>query len=445
LTLGLLGTFTIGCGHPGTTSRAESSSVARRADETLVPVQLPDVSRSPASIRRQLETTYDRLQPITAAPGSSAELRGEAMGQMGRLLMAADYPDAAERCFKHAARLQPGDARWPYLLGHLYRRRREPTLAAAAFAATLRLQRDDVAALVWLGDTYLALGQADRAEPLFERALARQPNLGVALYGIGRVALARHEFPRAVQSLTAALNLDPRASVIHRPLAAAYRATGDARRADAHMRQAGTGTIGPPDPQMQELSGLLDSAPAFEYRGIRALERGQADVAEGLFRRGLDLEPNAASLRHHLGVTLLQLGDEPGAMAEFARALDLAPGYAPTHYSLGVLLATHGRHADAAARFATALTHAPDSLDARLALADMLTATGHPAEALRHFDTVLDVRPHDANATLGRAVALLHIGRQRDATDDLHGGGPRRPARRTFQPALVRAVARAGQ
>lgn len=432
--VGLLGA-TSGCSRGGAPT-APGAAVTAQAG-VLVPVQLPDLSRSPVSVRRQLETAWDRLQPITAAPDSSTMERAEALGEMGRLLMAAEYYDAAERCFQHALHLEPDDRRWTYLLGHLYRLRNQPDRAAASFEAALRLRPHDVATLVWLGNMYLDVNQPERAEPLFEEAIGQQPNLVSALYGLGRVALARRDYERAVQRLNAALQVDARASIIHYPLALAYRASGDTRRAEAHMSQRGTTDIGPPDPEMQELAGLLDSAPAYEFRGIRALERGQADVAADLFRRGLALEPNTASLRHRLGTMLVLLGDEPGAMAEFDVALRLAPEYAPTYYSLGVLLATRGRYAEAAMRFSEALTHAPDYLEARLALADMLTATRRPAEALRHFDTVLDVRPSDAVATLGRAMALLGIGRQREAAEQLREGARRHPDHPEFQQALA--------
>ncbi len=172
LALGLLGTATAGYGAFSVTSQS-APPASRLSSGALVPVQLPDLSRSPAAVRRQIEATYDRLQPITSAPGASLADRSEAMGQMGRLLMEADYYDAAEHCFQHAMRLQPDDARWTYLLGHVYRLRREPGRAAVAFEATLRLRAEDAATLVWLGNTYLELGQLDRAEALFERALAR--------------------------------------------------------------------------------------------------------------------------------------------------------------------------------------------------------------------------------------------------------------------------------
>jgi tetratricopeptide (TPR) repeat protein len=217
------------------------------------------------------------------------------MGQMGRLLMAAGYHDMAERCFQHAVHLQPDDARWRYLLGHVYRLRHEPARAAEAFAAALRVHADDVAALIWLGNAYLELGDPDRAEPIFERALARQPRLAPALHGLGRVALARREFVRAVESLTQALHVDPHASVIHRSLALAYQGTGDVRRADAHMRQHGTIDAGLPDPQLQALSSLLDSSASStagaapwprEVRDVHATAHGQVETPRDEFSDG---------------------------------------------------------------------------------------------------------------------------------------------------------------
>ena len=75
-----------------------------------------------------------------------------------------------------------------------------------------------------------------------------------------------------------------------------------------------------------------------------------------------------------------------------------------------------------------------------MALADMLTATGRAAEALQHFDMVLDVRPRDANATLGRAIALMAVGRRREAADQLSEGARQHPDRPEFKQALASAT-----
>jgi predicted Zn-dependent protease len=50
---------------------------------------------------------------------------------------------------------------------------------------------------------------------------------------------------------------------------------------------------------------------------------------------------------------------------------------------------------------------------------------------------VLDVRPRDANATLGRAIALMAVGRRREAADQLSEGARQHPDRPEFKQALA--------
>ena len=82
---------------------------------TLFPVVLPDLGRAHTSVQAQLREAYEALN--AAQPAG----RGEAYGELGKLLMAGDYLDEAERCFRNARVLVPDDVRWPYYLGHLAR------------------------------------------------------------------------------------------------------------------------------------------------------------------------------------------------------------------------------------------------------------------------------------------------------------------------------------
>ena len=145
-----------------------------------------------------------------------------ASGALGNLLLAAEYIDASEGCYVTAQALAPSEARWPYYLGHVYKSRGQLAGAAQSFERALALQPDDVAALVWLGDVRLDQGRPEDAEPLFAKAAARQPRAVAALVGQGRAALARREYARAADSLEQALSIDPRASMVHYPLALAY-------------------------------------------------------------------------------------------------------------------------------------------------------------------------------------------------------------------------------
>ena len=78
-----------------------------------------------------------------------AEL-GDAYGELGLILMAAEYCEAAASCYLTAQALVPDDARWPYYLGHLYRIKGEATKGAEFFSRALELRPADAPTLIWL-------------------------------------------------------------------------------------------------------------------------------------------------------------------------------------------------------------------------------------------------------------------------------------------------------
>src|SRR5439155_26980383 len=92
------------------------------------------------------------------------------------------------------------------------------------------------------------------------------------LYGLGRTALARGDYQRAVASLEEASKQDPSGSSIHYPLAMAYRALHRSDKVEEHLRQRGDAAVAMADPLIEDLSGLLRTAVAYEGRGDRALD-----------------------------------------------------------------------------------------------------------------------------------------------------------------------------
>jgi tetratricopeptide (TPR) repeat protein len=363
---------------------------------------------------------------------------GNAYGEMGELLMAADYPDAAEPCYLNAQTLVPDDVRWPYYLGHLYKGKGEPARSAASFERALQLQPEDVATLVWLGGVYLDQDRADAAEPLFAKALSLQPRSVAVLFGMGRVALAKRDYAHAVERLAAALVLGERASIIHYPLAMAYRGLGDVAKAEAHLRQRGDVEIGPPDPRMQDLQAMLQSAVAYEDRGVRALSSGDYTAAAGWFRKGLEVAPDSPSMRHELGTALSLSGDAQSAFDQFTETVRRSPGFAKGQYSLGVMLMSRGQVPDAIEHFAAAVKSEPGYVEARMQLADALRRTGRTEEALPHYEHVTKLDPRVAEAQFGYAMALVRLNRYREARDVLTRGMTLHPD----QPAIAQALAR---
>jgi len=409
----------------------------------LQPVELPDLTRMAPSAQKQIRERHAALIALAQNAATPTFDLSNAYGEMGKLLMAAQYGDAAERCFLNAQTLNTSDYRWPYYLAQLYRSRGDAQQSLTFFQRTLQLQPDDVATLVWLGDTNLALGRPDVAEPQFQKALTLQSSSVSARYGLGRAALARNDTPRAITLLEEVLARDPTAASAHYPLSLAYAAVGDQAKADEHLRLRANREILPADPLMVALEGLVESPQSYETQGIRALDRKDWAGAAEQFRKGLALDPDSPALHHRLGTSLSMQGDRVGAEHEFQEAVRLSPDYFLAQYSLGVLLQADGKHGEAIERFSAALRARPIYIEARLRLASSLRRTGRVADALSEYQQVLTSNADVTEARLGAAMALAQLGRYRQALDRLSAAAQVGPDRIVFSHAVARLLATA--
>ena len=92
---------TSGCGPKSqtipSTSPAQTSSAAAPADrQSMRAVSLPGLSRVADSVRRQVRERYSALKVRLDAPGTTTVELGNTFGEVGMLLIAAEYFDAAE-------------------------------------------------------------------------------------------------------------------------------------------------------------------------------------------------------------------------------------------------------------------------------------------------------------------------------------------------------------
>ncbi len=427
----------------GSTGSGDAARPAAGSRSALRSVALPDLSQMAPSAQAQVRERHASLTQKVANAGTSAADLADTYGELGKILMASDHRDTAEPCFLNAEALAPRDFRWPYYLGHVYRQTGDVALAIASLERALRLKPDDVAALVWLGDLQLDAGHPELAKPQFAKALSLQASALSARFGLGRTALAEQDYRGAVAHLETVLREDPQASAAHYPLAMAYRALGDTSRAEAHLRLRDNRQILPADPLIVDLEGLLESPQTYESRGIQALDRKDWPGAAALFRRGLELAPDHAALRHRLGTALYMMGDRHAAQQEFDRVVRAAPDYFLAQYSLGVLLQADGRHAEAIDHFSAALKARPSYTDARLRLANSLRRVGRAADSLGEYRTILASAPEHAEARLNYAIALVQRRRDQDARTALANGMATYPAQSLFAHALARLLAAA--
>ena len=450
ITVALAGLALAACGGggPADADRAGASRPDGFAWSGPEPVDPPDLSRLAPPVQSQVRERFAAVDRAAGDAGAVPAALGDAWGELGLILMAADYRERAETALRNAHGLAPGAMRWPYYLAHLHRQAGARAHAADFFARALELEPDYLAALVWLGRMALDEGRTADASAAFERALAVDPASAAALAGAGRAVLAAGDAARAVSYLERALALAPAAGSLHYSLGMAHRALGNLEAAQSHLARRGDGVPAPPDALMRDYDALLRSALAYEIRGMQAMDGRRFAEAASIFRAGLAETPDDPSLRHRLGTALMMAGDAAGAIAAFEETLRLAPDFEKAQFGIGVILGMSGRHAEAAERYAAAVALRPNYLEARLGLAEAQRLTGRLAEAAAEFEAAVRIDPAFAEAWLVRAVILLQLGRTGEARDwlreallvhpdhpdlaalaaDVEGGGSRRGA-----------------
>jgi tetratricopeptide (TPR) repeat protein len=403
-------------------------------------------------VQTQIKERYTTLREKQKT-GASGENLGSAYGEYAMLLQAAEYYEAAEPAYLNAQDLMPGDVRWPYYLGHLYKSIGQTEKSIASFQRALDRSPSELAALIWLGRMHLEEGKPDLAEPLFQRAADLPPRNVAVMAGLGQAALARRDYQRAVTVLEEALAFDPSAASIHSPLANAYRGLGNEAQAEEHLKLWRNTEILVPDRLRQDLDMSLESGLSYELRGVRALEARDFKAAEGFFRKGVDITPTTAplgrSLRHKLGTALVMQGDIEGAMARFEEVAKLAPAEgldeasAKANYSLGVMMASSGQTNQAVQRLTAAVKYNPNYAEALMALGDTLRHSGRFEASLKPYAEVVRINPRAAEARFAYAMALVRLRRYREATSWLEESARIQPDRPELSHALARMLAAA--
>jgi tetratricopeptide (TPR) repeat protein len=415
-------------------------------------VILPDLARMDPPVQAQVRQRYATLMDKKKAGASGDEL-GTAYGEYAILLQAAEYYEAAEPAYLNAQELMPGDMRWPYYLGHLYKSIGQTEKSIQSFERALERNPSEIATLIWLGRLYLEQGKPDVAEKLFERAAQLPPRNVAVMAGLGQTALARRDYQRAVTVLEEALAFDPSAASIHSPLANAYRGLGDSAKAEEHLKLWRNTDLVVPDRLRADLDMSIESGLSYELRGVRALEARDFKAAEEFFRKGVQLAPATTalgrSLRHKLGTALILQGDVPGAMARFEEVAKLAPAdgldeaSAKANYSLGVVMASSGQPAAAVQRLTAAVKYNPNYAEALMALGDTLRRSGRIEASLKPYADVVRINPRAAEARFAYAMALVRLRRYRDAKAWLEESARVLPDRPELSHALARILAAA--
>ena len=155
-----------------------------------------------------------------------------------------------------------------------------------------------------------------------------------------------------------------------------FGAADSARRAAPVARLAAAGA--------PEEHGDAQSADGWYRRGCD-LETAAPEEAAEAYRRALALDASHADAHINLGRLVHESGDAEAARKHYTRALASRPGDATAAFNLGVALEDLGRLEEALAAYENALTLDPGNADAHYNASSVCERLAQPADALRHL------------------------------------------------------------
>lgn len=116
------------------------------------------------------------------------------------------------------------------------------------------------------------------------------------------------------------------------------------------------GTLAPSDPEL-----INQNAQKYLDEGIAAYKTGEVDLAIGLLKKGISIDPLAYRLRYHLALIYGKRGQFYDGITELERAVDLNPRHFPALKNLAVLYEKAGFKNKAVEMWERCVHTAPDA------------------------------------------------------------------------------------
>ena len=422
----LAGLWLIGCG--------ESLPI-------LPPVPVPDTRTHERAVQDAIAKAFAEVEGARGAQGGPPQL-AQAYGELAMTCHAQQFSACAEVAYGNANRLAPRELRWPYLLAHLYADSARRQEAAALFEAALALDGNDAPTLFSLGELLLKRGDLERARALFVKLKDRPDSRAAAMAGLGRVAMASHEPHAAIAHFEEALALWPSASRLRYPLAMAYRAVGDAARASQALQaySPSSDEPTPSDPAVDAMGAKVASSRALLRLGQRYSNAQHPELAVPMFQAAARANPQDAEVLVNLGTALANLARLDEAQVALRDSLQHADGDAHVHFALATVYDRKGLDELASGAYTAALRIDPGHAQALLYLADLHMRGGDFEGAVAQYRKALHAAPA-ARTRMSLALALLRLGRDRDARGELERGVVAEPRHLGLANALARVLA----
>jgi len=292
----------------------------------------------------EMERPDDAVAVLTEAR-SRVEDTAEVRRMLGESELARNNLPAAEREFRKALELDPGETAALFGLGVSLRRAGKLGEAEQAFARVA--ERDDNWPGLSLerGMVFEARGESERAVEMYEQALEERPDDTDLLLRLGAAQVAAGNLDQAEETLQRVIEARPNSAEAEHFMGRVAFARGELEDAMTHFRRA------------VSLDGTRGEF--FLYLGWAALERGDLGRALEGITKALELDPSLGDAYWIRGRVRVRTGAVQDAREDLERALELKPSRHEAYAALGEAYDQLRRVRDAVEAYETAVNHDP--------------------------------------------------------------------------------------
>ena len=370
----------------------------------LPEVPAPDLSAAEKPVAEQVARARDELAEAERSAETLAEV-ADAYGHLAEIYHAYELWGPARAAYANAATLDPVNPVWRYEAGLVEQEEGDFAAARDLFFEALELQESMHAARLRLAEAHLSLGEAETAREVVAPLLEEDDFSTAARWVDARAAASLGDDETAVASFRAVLDAAPGADVVHRPLGQSLRRLGQDEEAQTHLDHEGNGQVPVPDPLLQRVQELAQTAGAYLRRGNQALVAARPDVAARQFARGLEVDPDHLELRLNLGLAQLRAQQLNDALETYEDAVSRHPDEARAYHDLGNALRSVGEQRKAADALRKAVELQPDYASAWFNLGNVLSGLEEWDEAEKALRTHQRLEPDDTRSAYLLAMA----------------------------------------
>ena len=309
--------------------------------------------------------------------------------QAGRL-------DEAEKLYRQALALKPGDPDAQHYLGVALHQRGEHEAAVELIEHAVAVRPDSPQMFANLAEARRESGKPVEAEAACRRAIALAPGYADAWLNLGAALFQQRRFDEAEAAARQAAALRPGFPQALLMIADALREQWRPKEAEPAYRKA------------------LDAAPnqwsALANLGWMLVQSGRMEEGLALCRQAAAQSGKEILPLQNLGRVLLEYGRLDGAMDALGEALERAPNVPMISLLIGIAWDELGEVAEARNWLERALRLDETLLDARIRLAGLEADLDNFQTAIEMLETVLAEDPDRVEAIVAKAKAKLSLG-----------------------------------